>query len=267
MLIKEKPSLLMESFLKDYNSLYDIDIDKAKHYIKTNIHFDHLTDKWYDDLLKYELDVAYQVYNDDYYFTDMWNCFATYSRRYLRDISKACMPNGQSFVELTSDSKIVVDIGCGIGYSTSSLTELYPNATVYGTNLKNTKQWTFCNLMSKRYGFNMIEDVSEIDSTVDIIFASEYFEHFLDPIEHFNEICRKVSPKYFVIANAFNTKSIGHFITYKVNNIDIDQKFISRMFNKNIRSKGYSRVETKLFNNKPNIWKKQDTQSINDYFK
>jgi len=258
MLIDEKPSVLLQTYLQDYDRLYNIDVDKAKNFIKTNSHFETLTQEWYDKLKQNDLDAAYRVYNDDYYFTDIWNCFVQYSRRYLRSISRPCLPNGKSFIDTTSNSKIIVDVGCGIGYSTSILTQLYPNAKVYGTNLKNTKQWKFCETMSSKYGFNMIESVAEISEEVDVVFASEYFEHFLDPVEHFDEICKYVSPKYFVIANAFNTRSIGHFNIYEVYNKKVDQSLIGKVFNRNIRKSGYNRVETKLFNNKPNIWKKID---------
>lgn len=256
MLLKEKPSVLLQTYLQNYDKLYNIDIDKAKDFIKTNSHFETLTQEWYDKLEQNDLDAAYRVYDDDYYFTDIWNCFVQYSRRYLQSISRPCLPNGKSFIEITSDSKIIVDVGCGIGYSTSILTQLYPNAKVYGTNLKNTKQWKFCETMSKKYGFTMIEDVSEISQEVDVVFASEYFEHFLDPVKHFNHICEQVLPKYFVIANAFNTRSIGHFITYDVYDKKIDQALIGKEFNRNVRKSGYAEIKTNLFNNKPKIWQK-----------
>jgi 2-polyprenyl-3-methyl-5-hydroxy-6-metoxy-1,4-benzoquinol methylase len=257
MLLDEKPSILMRSYLKDYQSLFNVDIDLALKYIKTNEHFDVLTKEWYDKLDQNDLAGAYRVYDDDYYFTDIWNCFVQYSRRYLRDIRRPCFDDGQSFIDQTKDASIIVDVGCGIGYSTSILTQLYPNAKVYGTNLKNTKQWKFCEMMSERYGFVMVESVDQIDSSVDVVFASEYFEHFLDPVSHFVDISNAVSPSYFVIANAFNTRSIGHFVTYQISEIlNIDQSNIGLFFNKTIRNHGYQMMKTKLFNNKPNIWQK-----------
>jgi len=261
-LLNEKPSVLLHKYLNDYSQIHHVDTTKALKYIKTNEHFETLTNRWYDELDNNDVNSAYQVYNDEYYFTDIWNCFVQYSRRYLRDIARPCLDNGKSFVEMTQDAKIVVDVGCGIGYSTSVLTELYPNASVYGSNLKNTKQWKFCEMMSSRYGFNMIESVSEIKSEADIVFASEYFEHFESPIEHLNFLTKEISPKYFVIANAFNTRSIGHFNTYKFDNMMIDQSEISKLFNKSLKNLGYERVKTKLFNNKPNIWKKVNTKGI-----
>ena len=116
--------------------------------------------------------------------------------------------------------------------------------------------------MSQRYGFEMIESVAEIKKQVDVVFASEYFEHFYDPIDHAAFIIENISPKYFVIANAFNTESIGHFIKYKAYNNVVDQSLISNLFNKSLRNMGYTKLKTTLFNNKPNIWKRNDYTKI-----
>ena len=86
--------------------------------------------------------------------------------------------------------------------------------------------------MSSRYKFSMIEASEDLKENVDIVFASEYFEHFYDPIDHLSTIVSSVSPKYFVIGNAFNTWSIGHFIKYKAYNNIVDQSDIGLIFNK-----------------------------------
>lgn len=247
-LLDEKLSTLKNNFVDEYTFLFNVDKKQALHYIKTNERFVYLTDLWYERLNNDDLNGAYQVYDDDYYFTDLWNCFATYSRRYLKNIKKTDLYNS------IKDSKVVVDLGCGVGLTTSILTQLFPNATVYGTNLKNTKQWKFCEQMSQIYNFKMIETIYEIEGKVDIVFASEYFEHILSPISHLNEIITKISPKYFIIANAFNTRSIGHFEKY----IDGNQEIISRKFNKFLKSAKYTKVKTGLFNNKPNVWIRND---------
>lgn len=254
--LTDKPSVLLQHYLADYKSLFDIDEKLALSYIKSNEHFGRLTEEWYTQLSANDLDAAYRVYNDDYYFTDIWNCFVQYSRRYLRDINRPCFPDKTSFVQRTSDAKVILDVGCGIGYTTSILTQLYPNAKVFGTNLKGTKQWRFCEMMASRFGFQMIESSSDVGENVDVVFASEYFEHFYEPIEHLNSIVHAVAPKNFVIGNAFNTWSIGHFKEYRVNDKAVDQSKIGRMFNTSLQNLGYKRLRTTLFNNKPNIWQK-----------
>ncbi len=264
-MLAEKPNVLMHKFIDDYIKLFpNISKEASLHYIKSNQRFDELTDLWYQYLHEGDIDGAYSVYNDDYYFTDMWNCFKIYSRRYLRDVYRPCLLNGRSILEETSPASCVLDIGCGVGYTTAALTGMYPNADVYGLNLRGTKQWDFCERMAIDYKFKLIDSINAIPTNVDVLFASEYFEHILEPIEHLTEIVQKLNPKYFIIANAFNTRAIGHFISYQTslttlegtNKVSVDQKLISKMFNKNIKNLGYERVKTSLFNNRPSVWRK-----------
>ena len=171
-------------------------------------------------------------------------------------MSKSTKLIPQALTEFTDDATSIVDVGNGIGYSTVILSQLYPSKQTYGTNLRGTDQWKFSTEMSKRYRFQMVEDVIEIPQTGGLVFASEYFEHFQDPIKHVDHIVDAIEPKYFVIANAFNTHSIGHFETYQNYGVDVPQDKISRMFNNKLRELGYSQVKTGLFNNKPTLWKK-----------
>lgn len=250
----ERPSVQKHKFLEDYAAVHNIDKKQALHYIDTNERFTYLTDKWYEYLDANKIDEAYSVYNDDYYFTDLWNCYVTYSRSYLRSFYKTVIDEKDSILSLTENATKVVDIGCGIGYTTSALTEMYPNAKVYGVNLKNTKQWSFCETMAKKYNFNMIESVNEIGDKVDVAFASEFFEHILDPLEYVTNVVNQISPKYFIIANAFNTRSIGHFNTYHINGNDVEANLLGRRFNKTLVNLNYKKIKTTLYNNKPNVW-------------
>jgi hypothetical protein len=68
------------------------------------------------------------------------------------------------------------------------------------------------------------------------------------------EIC---DPKYLLIANSFNSISIGHFNAYKHNNDLINAKDMSRLFNNTLRDCGYIKVKTGLWNNRPSYWKKE----------
>lgn len=243
--LNDSPTKLYDMFLNDCR----LDINEYKRIRKSNF-FDDLTNKWYNDLKNNEN--IYDVYNHDYYVIDTFNCFVMYSRNYIRRLIKSSV-----FSDI-KNSKIIVDLGCGIGYSTSLLSQLFPNAKIYATNLKNTKQWTFCEYMSKKFNFELIETVSEIDKNVDMLFASEYFEHIISPIEHVDNIIDKIKPKYMIIANSFNTLSIGHFIDYKVDNTYINQKKMSRVFNKHLISRNYNKINCNIWNNKPTIWKMND---------
>lgn len=263
----DKPLSLLDTFLDQYSKIDSIDIEQAKAEIKARSFFEPLTEAWYSRLREEGIEAAYEVYDYGKYYQDVWVCFQEYSRRYLRDLQKPKMPNGQSFVELVSDAKSIVDIGCGISYSTIALKQTFPGANVYGLNLPGTKQWKFGTARGDEYGFSLVathEQVQALEpSGIDIVFASEYFEHIIRPLEEIENLCAKWSPKYFVIANAFNTWSIGHFEEYEVEQINgeivmIDQSKMSRMFNNHLRSLGYTMLKTDLFNNKPNIWKRND---------
>ena len=258
-LVEQKGKRLLDTFIADYKNICNVDddfLEQTKEYIKTNERFDYLTELWYERLDNDDLDGAYEVYSDEHYLTDQFNCFRVYARSYLRALSKSTKLIPQPLTEFTDDATSIVDVGNGIGYSTAILSQLYPGKITYGTNLKDTDQWKFASEMARRYTFNMVEDVAEIPEKGGLVFASEYFEHFLDPIMHVEHIVEHIDPKYFVIANAFNTWSIGHFEVYKNHDMYVPQNKISRMFNNKLRELGYNQVKTGLFNNKPTLWKK-----------
>ena len=263
LLIDVKPRVLRSWFLETYCALFpEISRAKAEAYIGNGERFTSLCDQWYKDLDGGNLDKAYRVYNDDYYFTDMWTCFAQYSRVYLRALRRPSLKNGKSIVEATRTAKVIVDMGCGIGLTTAALKQLYPKAKVYGTNLKDTKQWKFCQRIAKQYDFTLVDNLNRIKERADIVFASEYFEHIQRPIDHLAEIMDCMSPKYFIIANAFNTRSIGHFKVYQQLTgdqgrvVNVSELNISRLQNKHLKDNGYEAVKTTLFNQKPKFWSK-----------
>lgn len=249
--INDKPTKLFEDFLIDYASINDVDKVEAKRLIKTDELFKKLTVEWYEHLEKGDMDAAYSVYNDDYYFIDIFQCFKTYSRVYVRQLMK-----NQIFNELKT-IRSFADIGCGISYSTCALKQAFPDAKGYAINLRDTKQWNFCSMMATRKGFDLVGSIEEINEPVDLIFASEFYEHLHNPIAHVREVVQRLQPKYMVIANSFNVWAIGHFLNYNYDDIIIDQKIAGREFNKYVRSLGYESVKCGMWNNKPVVWRKQ----------
>lgn len=261
-LIHEKPSIVRENFLLEYKCLFDVDIEECKKLLKSKEYFQPLTDKWYYYMNMNDYRCAFKVYNAENYFLDAFDCYQSYSRDYLRSVLKSPVYNKLKNI------KSFVDLGCGIGYSTIGLKEMFPNAKAYATNLKDTKQWTFCKAIFKKRGINLIGSTNEINHNVDLVFASEYFEHVLEPIDHVEDIINNLSPKYLIIANSFNTKSIGHFDYYSCKPEHHKQKpeiysyipksKISRLFNKFLIEKGYTRVKVKMWNDRPAVWKKNE---------
>ena len=271
-LLKEKPRYLLKHFLEDYNELFKIDFNKTNNLIKEAINYyngkieipsyvKELEDKWYNSLNQNFID--YSVYNDYYYFTDIWACWNLYSRKYILSIKK----DSRIFDYFNNNVNSIVDLGCGIGYSTAMLKQMFPKAEVYGTNLATTKQFGFCYQMSKKYDFKLVSDIKDIDKQIDLVFASEYFEHIEDSIDHIKDVVNKLSPKCLFLANSFNTQSLGHFTRYKYkigikkfDDVELpiyeyyDQKIASKKFNKTLKELGYISMKTKLWNNKPRLW-------------
>jgi len=207
---------------------------------------------WYDSLETN--DPAYSVYSSPYYFCEVWLCWVKYSRRYIKDISKKDSLFDKSIVDDIRGISTIMDLGCGFGYTTVGFKETFPECKVYGTNIEGSSQYKMATELGNQYDFSIIQDYTNTKS--DLIFASEYFEHFQRPIEHLLDIIKHCEPKYFLIANAFTARAIGHFNEYYYKNITYTGKDMSRLFNETLRVYGYEKVHTSCWNNRPNYWKK-----------
>lgn len=268
-----------EKFLREYLekcSIYvkidiDVAIELTKQFIKKhrgeNVPYEkikHMVDlenKWYDSIKQNTPD--YSVYADPYYFCEVWLCWVNYSRRYLKEINNSKSLFTKSIVQDMNSVKTVIDLGCGFGYTTIGLKEIFPSAKVYGTNIKDTPQYNIAKSFEKETGIIIIDDYANIET--DLIFASEYFEHFEKPIEHLTHVLKNTKCKHMLIANTFNGKAIGHFDSYIHLNKYYDGKTISKMFNNTLRQYGYEKIETNCWNNRPNYWKKIEYNSIEKF--
>ena len=270
-ILEEKPKTLLDKFLIDYNTIENIDIIKARELIKRTmryyngdsnernklVHLQDMENRWY----KLE---DYSIYNDTYYFTDLWSCWIIYSRKYLKSIiKKGTLTNYITNISikdlLSLNIQSILDLGCGLGYTSATLKQLFKEVKVYATNLDNTKQYRFCKLMSEKYNFTLTSSIYNISSNIDLVFASEYFEHIKNPLEHLQEIITLLHPKAFIIANSFNTRSIGHFKEYKHFGEIICEKKISRYFNNYLKLQNYIKIKTKIWNNKPSLFIRAST--------
>lgn len=268
----------LKDFIKDWSELADIDTDRAfniaietikmidrnKEYFPVSPLMPaklkpllNLETRWYQSLENGNPD--YTIYDDQYILSDIWACWVRYSRAYLTSINSEKSLFGKSIISDMSDIKVVADLGNGFGYTTATLKQFFPDAKVYGTNFKNGIQWKLASKNAERYDFKMAETVDEIDESIDLIFASEYMEHIEKPVDHLVEIVTKKKPRYFIFANSFGTRSIGHFNSYICNNKIIEGKSVSRFFNTTLRSMGYENIKTKCWNNKPTYWKRNET--------
>jgi 2-polyprenyl-3-methyl-5-hydroxy-6-metoxy-1,4-benzoquinol methylase len=202
-----------------------------------------LENKWYDSLEKNQ--PAYHYYEMPEMVLEVWCCFHLYSKKYLQQIDKLNLSK--------QNIKTIVDVGCGVGFSSSFLKHIFPNANVYGTQVRGS-QFNIATELGQINGFNVIENIAPLEK-VDFVFASEYFEHFERPIEHLLTILEK-SPNVLVIANSFGSRSFGHFNHYKHNDKIITNKSIGKSFNEALRHYGYKQHKTGFWNNRPAVWTK-----------
>jgi len=267
MLIDKRPKDSLIEFCKmcenilgsDKNKIYSDTIKLIKYYKSSKIDRESLRvdltreNKWYKALKNGQID--YSIYSDDGFLSEMWACWIIYSRNYLRAIYSPKSLFSKSIKDDFGVVNKIVDLGCGFGYTTAALKEMYQDADVYGTNLENTAQIKICRFLADRRKFKIVTDIDDIGSEVDLLFASEYFEHILNPIDHLRDIIKKLNPKNMLIANAFNVRSVGHFNYYKIDEELVDQKLVSKIFNNELRKLGYKKIKTKLWNNRPNYYK------------
>lgn len=252
MLMNEKPQ---KAFKKFISLLEEAEIQNAERIAQVAFYLDkkpnvedvfnsnELEERWYTSLKKGIPD--YSIYEDDLYISEAWNCWNNYSRIYLKLVEKT-----KNFFQGVST---IGDLGCGIGFTTASLSCIFQGANVTGTNLTKSNQYKIAALLAKQYNFQISE---KIKNPTDLIFASEYFEHFVNPIEHLKEILEETSPKYLVVANTFNNSATGHFPFYSIENEMKDGKETSRMFATTLKNYNYEKIKLGFWNNRPNVWKK-----------
>jgi len=206
-----------------------------------------LSARWYASLGTGIAD--YGVYAEDDYLAEVWACWVIYSRAYLRRMRQDDFA-GRAGAEIRS----VVDLGCGCGHTTAALRGLFPHARVIGTNVPTGKQTDIARMMGQRYGFEIITDMNDLPSMIDLVFASEYFEHWRAPVDHLHAMLGQMRPRALLVANSFGTRSIGHFDDYMIDRQRIEGSRCSRMFNSALRHDGYEKQKTTFWNGRPAYW-------------
>lgn len=272
-ILNEKPKESLKTFLNRCSTVCDLDIEKAyivtcnvlKNHKSKDIPFEDiepwkkLETIWYDSLESGTPD--YSVYSDPYYFTEAWLCWIAASRSYLKSIISDKSMFGKSIVSDIGNINNVLDLGCGFAYSTIALKEFFPTANVIGTNIENSYQFKLAKELGKQYDFTIQEDYK---IKADLIFASEYFEHFDRPIEHLIDIIKHCNPKYLIIANGFGYKAMGHFDTYYHKEQSYTAKEMRGLFNTYLKSLGYTKQKTKCWFDNPEYWKK--IENLDSFF-
>ena len=164
--------------------------------------------------------------------------------------------------------KTIVDVGAGIGLSTMLLADLFPEAKVYYNNISPSLQHSFFEshkfYRTKCSGItpNEPEFITEKEmlqhGSFDMLFASEYFEHFEDPMKQTDFLLTGCGFKYLVVNNSFGVKAYGHFDEFKVSTEakPLAPKQMSKLWLKTVRS-WYDELDVKCWNGRPKIFAKR----------
>lgn len=264
--LTNKIGMILDEFADEYSSLTGISTEEIKSLCNSSIKYyngkivenplGHLDKLWFDGQ---EAGINnYNVYGHRDYYAEAFACWYIYSSKYLKRIFDLEVKSPDVFESLRLDSvDSIIDLGNGLGFTTLMIARHFRNAKIYGTNLKDTLQWEFCS-KTNHGEYELIQDYSTLGH-IDIVFASEYFEHIENCLEHVSDIVDKISPRIMVIANSFNTRGIGHIYNYLNYGQVIHQSLISKQFIKKMISLGYAKVPTKFWNQSPNVYVKVES--------
>jgi SAM-dependent methyltransferase len=251
----------------DRERIARISDEMISHHRKGTTRVDPLEIRWYESLRKKTPD--FSVYADDDYVAEVWACFVLYSRTFLRLI-RTPPPGRADWPGITSDfpsPKRVADLGCGIGWSTAELKEMFPSADVVGTNVEGI-QSRIAREEGARAGFRVVSNLEDV-GTSDLVWACEYFEHFEQPIDHLREVLRILNPSALIYAAPFGSQSIGHFIRYDIagdprqgtlfgdGRRQENGEGTCRAFHDELIRQGFSQVITGLWNDTPEYWRRK----------
>jgi SAM-dependent methyltransferase len=210
-----------------------------------------LEDQWYTSLRNGAPD--YSVYRSPYYLAEVFACFLTYPRKYLSEIQKPDSLYYRSITDYLKKIDSVLDLGCGLGYTTRELKKIFPKTRVCGFDFEGSYQYRFCSTLATENSFELLKKPEKVGSNT-LIFASEYFEHILHPLEHLVEILKIARPRHLLVANAFGQRAIGHFLSYTHEGRKVSVEDIARNFSPFLRHFGYSKVPTRLWNSRPTLY-------------
>ncbi|MDA1277472.1 MAG: hypothetical protein O2960_26015 [Verrucomicrobia bacterium] len=205
--------------------------------------------RWYDSIEKGEPD--FSVYDEPVMLSETWACWRLYSRKYLALFSKQ-LKDGSRLYDRILKMGAICDLGCGPGITTLAMREMFPSLCITGTQLATSMQFKLAKHLAAENSF----EIAEAPTCAGFVFASEYFEHFENPVEHLREVLSATECRLILFANAFGAKAVGHFNVYKDGERTMSAKETSRAFNLQLRASGFQRVETGFWNNRPSVFEK-----------
>jgi len=214
----------------------------SKHYREKNPLPTEFETHWYKSVEQGQPD--FSIYNGERYVAEATSCYLIYAKKYIKLAAK--------FIEDKFEVNEIWDLGCGIGASTCLLKMLFSQAKVYGTQLPSAQR-KVAEALGKDCGFEITDTMNSTGNA--IVFMLDYLEHFQCPTEHLETIIAQ-QPKLLVMANSFGATAVGHFPKYKIGDSTFTNKETGRKFSQWLKNKGYKKLDTGFYNNRPAIWEK-----------
>jgi 2-polyprenyl-3-methyl-5-hydroxy-6-metoxy-1,4-benzoquinol methylase len=205
-------------------------------------------------LYKAWIEIGAEIYKLKIYKIDTLVCFMCVSLQNIRTIICNCS-------NLFNKSKTILDFGAGLGLTTILLALNNPDKKIYYYDVPEQTKF-FKYLLEQRKdkikNMYMIENIEELKKyKFDIVISLENLEHFDKPYEHYKNIIKKITKKYFMYTASFSIDAPGHYKEYKIpslkSGVEIvcTQKQVNRIFSKLIK-KDFKQVK-RFWNNKPVI--------------
>lgn len=241
------------NLLNLYNTITSINVNLLyDDWLTDNKLIEQCTKDWENTLLTTGKP-DYSIYGRTEYLNEAYISWTNYSREYVKRLKKFCISNNNlNSSEITS----VIDLGCGIAYTTIALSNIFPNAMIYGTNEPNTPQIELDKLVTSNFdNIEILDDNFKLKNHIDVIVGFEFFEHLEKPIEFLLNLINQYTPTYIIFANTFNKMATGHFVYYDVFGNTVHGSKLSRIFSKTLKENNYQRIETHFFNNRPYIYR------------
>lgn len=168
-------------------------------------------------------------------YNSNWFCLQTACDFY--DFTKPGLE--KVFEVLKIENKRILDVGAGTGLGMKFICEHSKNCKVFYNNLKGKQYKIAKEILSKEIIDFLICDIFEIKERFEVIFAFEFFEHFKDPCQAFEQLQKNTNAEMIIMQNSFGAFGYGHFPEYRIGGKIVKNNLAKYAFNDWLKQKRY----------------------------